>query len=89
MLLDLLRSHVGNRAHHLLHALRSGAISDSGDAKVTEQDLASPPQQHVLGLDIAVDELFLVGVLQGIGHLLDVVHDQREGEPRAFGMTLA
>ncbi len=89
MLLELLRRHVGDHAHRRLHAQRSGAIDDSGDAKVTEQDLVAPPQQHVLGLDIAVNELFLVGVLQGIGHLLDVLHDHREGEPRAFGMTLA
>ena len=39
-------------------------MSDGGNAKIREQHLLSPTQQHILRLDIAVDEFLLVGVLQ-------------------------
>ena len=46
-------------------------MRDGGNAKVREQHLLAPTQQHILRLDIAVDEFLLVGILQGISYLLD------------------
>ena len=50
-------------------------LGDDGGAEVTEQDLVMPPQQHILGFDVAMDELLVVGILQGIGYLLNVGDD--------------
>ncbi len=46
-------------------------MSDGGNAKIREQHFLSATQQHILRLDIAMDEFLLVGVLQGLGYLLD------------------
>jgi len=87
--LNLFWSHVGHRPCHLLNALVARALRHDSDAEVTQQDLFMLTHQHVLRLDIAVDESLVVGILQGICHLLDVGDDRREGQDGAFGMTLA
>ena len=52
---------------------------DNGrDAKVAEQDLVLYPDEHVLWLDIAMDQAFIVGVLQGTGHSLGIGDDGRK-----------
>jgi hypothetical protein len=48
-----------------------------------------PAHQHVLRLDVAVDELALVGVLQGRPHLLHVGVELGEGDETAPGIALA
>ena len=62
---DLFGSHIGDGACHslLLRPLRDGAVDDSGDAKVTEPDFVVFIQQHVLWLDVAMDQLAVMGIL--------------------------
>ncbi len=59
-----------------------GLLERDGDAKIAEQDLVAAPQQHVFRLDVAVDELLVVGVLQGFSDLLHIGGDGcRSGGP--------
>src|SRR5437764_1194610 len=61
--LDLLGSHVrqGARCPLGTNIERGRAMGDGGNAKVREQHLLSSSQQHIFWLDIAVNELLLVG----------------------------
>ena len=87
--LDLLRGHIGDGTPGLLltHVERAGAVGDRGQAKVTQQHLFAPSQQHILRLDIAVDDLVLVRILQSVGHLLDVGDERRERDHLSLGMA--
>ena len=68
--LGLLGGEVGGRAHH-----RSGlgqallGVDGPGDAEVGHLHLAVVGDQHIAGLDVAVDDPVLVGVTQGRGHM--------------------
>src|SRR5438552_2910535 len=62
-------------------------MSNGGNAKVREQHFLAPSQQHILRLDIAVDDLVFVRILQGVGHLLDRRDDDRERDQAAFGIA--
>ena len=46
-------------------------------------------QQHVLRLDVTMDQLFLVSILQDLGKLYDVGDDGIERELRPFGVQLS
>src|SRR5579859_7620446 len=70
--LDLLRSHVGNSPYDILGTLVARTLCRCSNTKVAQQDLIAPPYQHILWLDISMDKLFIVGILQGICHLLHV-----------------
>src|SRR2546425_8536696 len=72
MRLDLLGSHICNRSSQVLRLLVAGTLSYQGYAKVTEQDFIVSPEQHILRLDVPVDQLLIMGILQGIGDLLDI-----------------
>ena len=85
--LDLLRSHIGQCAHRLLRAQRGTAVRQGGQPKVREQHLLLPSQQHILRLDIAVDEFLLVGILQGSGDLLHAGDDLGKRHDRALGIA--
>lgn len=52
----------------------------SDDAKVAEQQFLIAAQQQIVGLDIAMHQPLLVGMVQGRGHLLDIGNDRREGK---------
>ena len=41
------------------------------------------------GVPVAVDQLLVVGVLQGVGHLFDIGDDHWEGDYAASGVALA
>ena len=60
--LGLLGREVGGRAHH---GARLGegllGVAAPGDAEVGDLDLAAGVDQHVAGLDVAVDDAVLVG----------------------------
>ena len=45
-------------------------MGDRGNAKIREQHFLVLSDQHILRLDIAVDELLFMRVLQGGCHLL-------------------
>ena len=62
-------------------------MSQSGQAKIREQHFLLASHEHVLRLDIAVDELLLVGILQGGGHLLNIGDDLRQGQHTALRMV--
>ena len=48
--------------------------------KVCQQQLLASIQQHILRLDVAVDEALVMGVLQGRGHLDHIDEGVLEGE---------
>src|SRR5260370_23992292 len=59
------------------------------DAEVAEQNLVIASQQHVLRLDVAMDQFLVMGILQGGRDLLDVGDHSMYWEPRALRVTLA
>ena len=74
-IVDLFRGDIGRRAQH--HPLPGeavlGVLQGSGDAEVHQLHLALAGEQDVARLDVAVDDLLVMGVFQGLAHL---VHDE-------------
>src|SRR6266853_1873165 len=72
--LNLFRSQVEygsrHRFRHLLCASDERLRCEHGQAEVTEQHLITGTQQHILWLDITVDQVLVMGKLQGGSHLL-------------------
>ncbi len=64
----LFGSHVVWRAHGVAGAGQA-QVRALGDAEIHHLDRARGVELDVLGLDVAVDDLLLVDVLQGLGHL--------------------
>ncbi len=60
--LDVLWSHVADRADERGHALRD-APAEAGQAEVRQQHLTVLPQEHVFWLDIQVDHTLVMRVL--------------------------
>ena len=81
---QLFGGHVVSRAAQLLQALLARALRDEGEAKIAQQDVVAPPQQHVIRLDIAMDKLLIVRVLQAVRNLLDVGNDGFERKRGCF-----
>ena len=68
--LELLRRHVVGRAQH--HAgLGHRDVADARDAEIENLDHALAIGHHVGGFDVAVDDAFVVRVVEAAGHLLD------------------
>ena len=63
-------------------------MSEGRQSKIREQYLRVQTHQHILRLDITVEELLLMGVLQSSGHLLDRGEDLRERDYTACGKAL-
>lgn len=59
------------------------------DPEVTQENLATLPQQQVGRFHIAVSQAYAVHILQGLSHLLYVLHDGRNREPLPTGVSLA
>ncbi len=59
------------------------------DAEIREQHLVALVQQHILRLDIAVNQPLFVGVLQGSCYLPYSGQDGLEAQLPAFGIALA
>src|SRR6266699_6040073 len=78
--LELLGGHVGYGSAHLLDTTRARTLGNQDKAEITEQDLAAAPQQHILRLDVAVNELAVMCVLQGRRSLLDVRNKDGGGQ---------
>src|SRR5713226_4456860 len=91
--LNLLRSQVedGSRQRfgHLLRACDERLRCEHGQAEVTEQHLVTGTEQHILWLDIPVDQALLMGKLQGRSDLLDVADNRLSGQRSVFEMSLA
>src|SRR6266849_7006225 len=89
VLLNLLGGHIGKGAHGSFYTERASTMGDCGQAKVTEQHLLAPSQQHILRLDIAMNEFLLVGILQGSRCLLDKRDDLGKRNDLALGIAPA
>jgi hypothetical protein len=78
----LLRSHVIGRTFQLVCLEMLVAYSRRGksDAEITKPDLAPWSKQHVLGLDITVDQPVIVYILQPARDLQDDGQDGADGE---------
>ncbi len=87
--LNLLRRHIGHRADHLLRVLVARTLRDNRDAKIREQYRVAPIQQHILRLDVAVNQLVFVGILKGIRHLPHIDPHRLQRHHAALGMALA
>jgi hypothetical protein len=87
--LKLFRGHIARCACHVLHTLGARGLGKQGNAKVAEQELLASSHQQVLWFDVAVNEVLVVGVLQGIRNLLDIAQDCGERQCHPFGMSLA
>ena len=59
-------------------------MRDGGNAKSESSTSCRRTQQHILRLDIAVNEFLFVGILQGISYLLDRRDDDRERDQATF-----
>jgi hypothetical protein len=81
----LLRGHVRGRpaGGAGLRGQRRGGVAglDAGDAKIEHLQGAVAQDHQVLGLDIPVDDPFLVGGLEGGEDLLDQLDGAPGGEP--------
>src|ERR1700730_14786754 len=62
--LQLLRSHIVNGSGLILYIQRMGCMGDAGNTKIGEQDFVVLSQEHVIRLNIAVDDPFLVRILE-------------------------
>src|SRR5690348_12044622 len=61
--LYLLGCHIGDGSSGLQYLLRVSTLGEDSQAKVTQQNFIVSPQQHVLRLDVAVDDAFVMRIL--------------------------
>jgi hypothetical protein len=68
----LFGGHVGRRSNAHPGGCQAGVSADHlGDPEIGQERQAPVFHQHVGGLDVAVDNASLMGVIEGVGHLLD------------------
>ncbi len=87
--LQLLRSHVINGSGLILYIHGMGCMGDAGNAKVGQQDFVVLTQEHVIRFDVAVDDAFLMRILEGFGYLVHIANDDFKGKLCAFRVSLA
>jgi len=75
--LDLLRGHVVRRAQKLPFLGQVRGVHP-GDAEIGDLDPVVGRDQDVRRLDVAVDDAVGVRIVEGIGHLGDDVHHERQ-----------
>src|SRR5438874_3138495 len=61
--LNLFRSHVGDGANDILSPVVTRTLGNERNAKIAEQNFVVASYQHILGFDIAVNQLFVVCIL--------------------------
>ncbi len=61
--LNLLGSHVGHCSLRPLRGLGARTLGEQGQTKITEQNLMSASQQHILWLDITMYQSLLMSIL--------------------------
>jgi len=74
---QLFGSHVSHRTSYLLRIV-GVRLGDQGNAKIGKQSFIVCSQQEILWLDVAMDQLFIMRILQTGGELFDVVYNGRE-----------
>ena len=81
---DLLRAHVGERAHQLsftrVQRVRRLSLEQAGDAEVEHFRLARAIDEDVARLDVAVDDAAIVRVLDGVADSRDELEPRRDIE---------
>ena len=89
--LYLFRCHVCDSASGIPrgHTLSTCALCHGGDAKVTEQDFVVAAHQHIFWFDIAVNQLLIMGILQGRSNLLYIRHNDTDRDWYTARMALA
>jgi len=83
----LLGRHVGGRSHHRSLAGDARAVERDREAEVAEPDAAVVAEPDIPGLEIAVDDAVVVGVLEGGAQLLADVEDPSDGQAMALGLA--
>src|SRR5437588_4788514 len=71
---DLFRSHICDGSRRVIFLLGAGRLGNQGNTKVTEQNLIAPPEQHILWLNISMDQFLVMGVLQSLSYLPHIVN---------------
>src|SRR5450759_4682681 len=59
------------------------------NAKITQQHLIVLTKQHIFWLDVAMNQLFRMGIIQSLGNLSGIRNDLHERNAPAFGIALA
>lgn len=87
--LDLFWSHVRDCANGYLRAHRRGTVGSRSNAEIAEQDIIALTNEHIFGFDIAVNELLVVSILQGVSSLLHIGDNSRERNRLALGVSFS
>src|SRR5579883_852739 len=87
--LNLFWRHVGDCSHYILRILVTRTLSDQGHTKITQQNFVFSPKQHVFWFYIAMDQLFVMRVLQGYCYLFHIGYNRGQRQNRAFWVALA
>src|SRR2546421_12324041 len=61
--LKLLRCHIAYGANHFLQTGFRGTRCNDSQTKITEEDLAVLPEQHILRFDVAMNHLVVMCIL--------------------------
>ena len=87
----LFRCRVENGTLELLYFLYPVAhvLRDNGNSKSLSVDLVIRSKQHIMWLDIPVNQALIVDVLKSLGYLLDIRCNRRNWQPCASRVTLA
>src|SRR5258706_9190157 len=84
----LLWSHIRHSTDQVFGLLRASAMSDDSNTKVAQQDFVTSPYQHVCWLDVAMNELLIMSILQGISNLFDIGNNSRQGNLSPCRVTI-
>src|SRR5579864_4229724 len=63
-------------------------MRNSSDAKITQNDLTVLPYEQVFRFEITMDQLTIMGILQGLRHLSNVARHGSKWDFAIFGMTI-
>ncbi len=64
-------------------------MSYDSDTKVTEQNFAAPPDQHIFWLDIAVNDFLFMSILEPFGDLFHIGDNGGQWYLAPLGIALA
>jgi hypothetical protein len=88
MLLNLFRSHIRRCASKGLTGHGRSAMSNGGNAKIGEHNLAALIKQHIFWFHIAMDQFFFMGVVQRQSKLFNIGDNHWQRHTRSPWITL-